>query len=468
MNPAHGAEGAPGGRGRSSTAGLFGMGGGGEGEGKSLYAMLKLDKSFDVDTEEGARALKKAKNVYRRAHPDKHRDDPDAEAKFLELQKAYEILSDPAKRKAYDKGGMMGVKALEMGGMGGMMPQEVMMFLLPILGSVVLPLVACTLTLVACVICPLIFLVPLLSSLKADGDSGLASSTWSAVLTPMWILDAALLTGALVSLLVGVVIGIGAVQNCAKREKFDDMSPDEKVKSTLCSPSNAIGAFIRSAQMLSLFVLQLLIVQRLDGGLASSTWSALLAPWYIFEVLALVQVFFQPGSLNCLSYTSTFEGGYKGVTAPAKHPCFYLMWIRFAYSPALRLLLALLVGAKLDGGLDGTSWGVVLLPLWAYIALAVAFVFIACIENFVAKLCCKKEGLEEEAKDATSEDDDFMDPSKDDYEPACCAGWFRLVACTLPALVSAILLWVKLDGSDANMTWTAIWIPFFIVVRPDN
>ena len=384
MNPAHGAEDAHGGRGRSSTAGLFGMGAGGEGEG-ALYAMLKLDKSFDPNTDEGARALKKAKNVYRRAHPDKHRDDPEAEAKFLELQKAYEILSDPAKRKAYDKGGMMGVKALEMGGFGGMMPQEVMMFLLPILGSVVLPVVACALTLVACVVCPLIFLVPLLSSLKADGDTGLASPTWSAVLTPMWILDAALLTGALVSLIAGVVIGIAAVQNCFKRKKFSDMSPDDKMRSTLCSPFNAIGALIRSAQLVSLFVLQLLIVLRLDGKLASSTWSALLTPWYIFEVLALVQVFFQPGSFNCLSYTATFEGWYQGVTAPAKHPCFYLMWIRFAYSPALRLLLALLVGIKLDGGLDGTSWGVVLLPLWAYIALAVVFVFVACIENCVTR-----------------------------------------------------------------------------------
>ena len=39
----------------------------------------------------------------KKLHPDTHPDDEDAPEKFRELVTAYEVLSDPEKRKAYDK-----------------------------------------------------------------------------------------------------------------------------------------------------------------------------------------------------------------------------------------------------------------------------------------------------------------------------------------------------------------------------
>ena len=41
----------------------------------------------------------------KKMHPDMNRDDPDANEKFQELGAAYEALSDPDKRKLYDKCG---------------------------------------------------------------------------------------------------------------------------------------------------------------------------------------------------------------------------------------------------------------------------------------------------------------------------------------------------------------------------
>jgi len=64
------------------------------------------------------------KKAYRRLamkyHPDRNSSDADAEAKFKEVKEAYEILSEPDKRAAYDRFGHAGVSGNSgMGGFGG-------------------------------------------------------------------------------------------------------------------------------------------------------------------------------------------------------------------------------------------------------------------------------------------------------------------------------------------------------------
>lgn len=63
------------------------------------YATLGVDRNADADT------VKKAyRKLARQFHPDVN-DDPGAQEKFKEISAAYEILSDPEKRRVFDLGG---------------------------------------------------------------------------------------------------------------------------------------------------------------------------------------------------------------------------------------------------------------------------------------------------------------------------------------------------------------------------
>src|SRR5919199_4702684 len=70
---------------------------------KSLYESLGVSKNASQDE------IKKAyRKLVREFHPDKNPGDEAAEARFKEVQSAYDVLSDPDKRKQYDRFGSNG------------------------------------------------------------------------------------------------------------------------------------------------------------------------------------------------------------------------------------------------------------------------------------------------------------------------------------------------------------------------
>jgi len=79
-------------------------------------------RTLGVGKEANQKEIKKA--YYQKAkehHPDKNKDDKDAEKKFQEIAEAYECLSDPTKRQQYDQLGSAGYKSTQQsgGGFGG-------------------------------------------------------------------------------------------------------------------------------------------------------------------------------------------------------------------------------------------------------------------------------------------------------------------------------------------------------------
>lgn len=81
--------------------------------------MAKRDYYEILGVDKGAAAADIKKSYRRLAmkhHPDRNKDDNEAEAKFKEAKEAYEILSDDNKRAAYDRYGHEGVRGGAAGG----------------------------------------------------------------------------------------------------------------------------------------------------------------------------------------------------------------------------------------------------------------------------------------------------------------------------------------------------------------
>src|SRR5919201_5077516 len=80
---------------------------------KDYYKALGVSK-----TAKPAEIKAAYRKLARKYHPDTNHGDRKAEERFKEISQAHDVLSDPEKRKAYDRGGLFGGFA-GAGGPGG-------------------------------------------------------------------------------------------------------------------------------------------------------------------------------------------------------------------------------------------------------------------------------------------------------------------------------------------------------------
>jgi DnaJ-class molecular chaperone len=84
---------------------------------RDFYDVLGVSRS--ASEEEIKKAYRKLANKY---HPDRNPGDKEAEAKYKEVSNAYDVLSDPEKKKQYDMFGAVGPGGFTGGGGGGGFP----------------------------------------------------------------------------------------------------------------------------------------------------------------------------------------------------------------------------------------------------------------------------------------------------------------------------------------------------------
>ena len=81
---------------------------------KDFYKTLGVEKSASADE------IKKAyRKLAMKHHPDQNKDNPEAEAKFKEINEAYDVLKDEQKRAAYDHYGAAAFDGSMAGGGAG-------------------------------------------------------------------------------------------------------------------------------------------------------------------------------------------------------------------------------------------------------------------------------------------------------------------------------------------------------------
>jgi hypothetical protein len=314
----------------------------------------------------------KIRSAYRtislKYHPDKirqrqRRDATEEEKEMdLKIKEVYKVLSDPKKRKLYNRLGSEGYRYAEEPNLI-MQGEDGMKFIIGnyqknnqdkvVALSLIFGIIFATI------------LLPILVCLKADGD--LPNSSWVAIWTPAWIFDVLLLCDGVCGLFM---------------PSSTEMDEDGNVPPPISTTER-----LHSLGMVVLYILfiafQVLLMARLDGTLTLN-WFVVFLPWILWEALRISWLVLDICStipepeLEVVETNPDDEeaghdhGGVNSQINMDRLMNYYQQLLaqdmakRKVFVCALRLWFALFLAAKVGGGIDW-NWGLVMLPLWIFL-----------------------------------------------------------------------------------------------------
>ncbi|KAJ9473364.1 Chaperone protein DnaJ [Diplonema papillatum] len=284
-----------------------------------LYSVLDVNAKASHD--EIKKAYHKAAVRY---HPDRQGGEA-SEAKFKEVQGAYEILSDPDKRKIYDRFGEKGLILMSQGG------ERAATF-----GALDASFIGCFF----CTASAPLILFLIFVCLRVDGHT---DWEWKNVFVPLWVIDGIL--GCIACLSLSTVFA-----------KIDDGSDDKN------KWLHRWTAFSFGTQLVCFIAFTALLSQKLDD-LDGLTWYTVFVPAWIFIALDLL---FCVNKLRRSFYE--FVCSEVGQQPSQRGYLMYVFWVGFDVI-RLPIFVGLLAG-KLSGDLDA-SWFVVGIPYFIQFSLMV-------------------------------------------------------------------------------------------------
>lgn len=336
---------------------------------RAYYDALELVEGRRCTPEDVKRQYKR---LSLNLHPDKLaqrgiENTPEIRQKFQKIKEAYEVLSDPKRKKIYDNLGELGLKIYE-NRASEINPVEFIRNFQRN-GKYRLFIYLFIVFIFACLL-----LLPVLFSLKADGTIG---SSWVAIWSPMWVADFFILIIAFTVL-------------CTPEIR----STNEEGETVIVEQIPLVERLSSFALSILFVLLQIFILIKLDDDVNWS-WFGAFIPWLIFEGLSCMMAVpeavkniplpVSDGSAH-LEQPLSEEDGNNGEDEiftrkmEAELEYFKASWKRFearqeATVHALRFWLAIFLALKLDH-MVSWDWGLVLLPFWVYFAMKVIVFFL--------------------------------------------------------------------------------------------
>jgi hypothetical protein len=376
---------------------------------KTLYYEL-LGVTKDATADDIKRAWRKAAL---RLHPDKNQNDPEAESRFKQVKEAYEVLSNPEKKRYYDSDGEEGVKmkealdTMDLNTVLTAFAHSTWMFRVAFLSCFTVTFLALLL--------PIILIIA-----KVDNT---VNWNWPAVLAPVFIF-----------------ISVAMCCSCCIILK----PPPGEDSGTYKLLERSVPLFVTSCWLSFIAVLSVWLQGSLD-----IKFSVVCIPLYIYEALGLVNMV---TSLSRSSYEKLREEYKEGFLFQS-----YLEYVsHLIIVKILRIIQMALVIAKvqsydLSGTSSSVSWWAVGVPIW----LGTGYATVRMAMRW-SRLRSEPEVNRQEPLRAT--DDDKDTESGDSLQSICFQG-----LCALPIFIFLILLAARLE-LQLGGSLAAVFAPIFIAV----